>query len=257
MARPARGISMIELLVVVGIIGILLAILLPSLHAAREQAIRAQCLNNMRQIGLAIAIYVRDHKELPPPDPAVYSNSTLPPVWYACRSGLLVLRGDDSTASRNDSFGRWNLACPEGWASGGDANWYESRGISRQGTAYMDYAYWARRFAPAEGDIRAETFRYREGELRRKILLTDVVVDLNTSSKIIGPLGIGNHGTQPTLVQMTDGRGHKLRTYNRVGSSGGSVLFSDGSAMWFERERFTQQVDGVCFPPPDQWDRRK
>ena len=52
---------MIELLVVIAIIAVLIALLLPAVQAAREAARRAQCINNMKQIGLAIANYETSH----------------------------------------------------------------------------------------------------------------------------------------------------------------------------------------------------
>ena len=51
------GFTLIELLVVIAIIAVLIALLLPAVQAAREAARRAQCINNLKQIGLAIANY--------------------------------------------------------------------------------------------------------------------------------------------------------------------------------------------------------
>src|SRR5262245_42775673 len=52
-----RGFTLIELLVVIAIIAVLIALLLPAVQAAREAARRAQCINNLKQIGLAAANY--------------------------------------------------------------------------------------------------------------------------------------------------------------------------------------------------------
>ena len=71
-SRPGRGrgFTLVELLVVIGIIALLISILLPTLRKARQSAVTAACLSNLRQIGMAFHLYANENKGwLPSPGP--------------------------------------------------------------------------------------------------------------------------------------------------------------------------------------------
>ena len=63
--RCRGGFTLIELLVVISIIAVLIALLLPAVQAAREAARRATCVNNLKQIGIALHNYHSAHDDLP------------------------------------------------------------------------------------------------------------------------------------------------------------------------------------------------
>ena len=82
--RAMSGFTLVELLVVIGIIALLIAVLLPALQRAKENANSVKCSSNMRQLGTAFVAYAQDHQNKFPPNVGATPPPGYPPnqAWY-------------------------------------------------------------------------------------------------------------------------------------------------------------------------------
>jgi prepilin-type N-terminal cleavage/methylation domain-containing protein/prepilin-type processing-associated H-X9-DG protein len=107
-ARP--GFTLVELLVVIAIIGILIALLLPAVQAAREAARRSQCLNNQKQLALALQNYHDGQKVLPPGGIWLATGAPSPdgrnPNWGATWVTMLLPYFEQVQLYNQYNFGR-------------------------------------------------------------------------------------------------------------------------------------------------------
>ena len=126
--RAGRGFTLIELLVVIAIIAVLIALLLPAVQAAREAARRAQCTNNLKQLGLGFQNYISTNDCVPPSMPvATYSGGTVSyqGVWESWSPHSMMLPFLEQQPLYNSL--NFSLA-PDGSVSsagfyGGEAQW--------------------------------------------------------------------------------------------------------------------------------------
>jgi prepilin-type N-terminal cleavage/methylation domain-containing protein len=94
MQSKRRGFTLVELLVVIAIIGILVALLLPAIQAAREAARRAQCTNNLKQIGIAILNYENSKKVMTPSRLPCHHGTWYTELWPYLEEGSLAAAWD-------------------------------------------------------------------------------------------------------------------------------------------------------------------
>lgn len=137
MRRPTRAFTLVELLVVIAIIGILIALLLPAVQAARESARRMQCTNNLAQLGLAVQSYEAAHETLPPGvvestgpivnGPEGYHMSWIVQILPFIEQGVAYkhidfAHGAYSTKNRRVAVIEMSaLRCPSSWSGGAGA----------------------------------------------------------------------------------------------------------------------------------------
>jgi prepilin-type N-terminal cleavage/methylation domain-containing protein len=100
--RARHGFTLVELLVVIAIIGLLIGLLLPAIQSSRESARRTQCLNNLKQIGLATQNYATQQGCLPPAstspvDVGVWNYATNHSVHLHSFAGMLLDFLEDSS----------------------------------------------------------------------------------------------------------------------------------------------------------------
>jgi len=207
MPRPVsdrlRGFTLIELLVVIAIIAILIALLLPAVQAAREAARRAQCSNNLKQIGLSLHNYHGTHGVFPPG--YIYQKGYAAGGFGWASMVLPQMEQAPLFGSINFSIPAWSA--PNSTACVAVVNSYQcptdftaTRGfLEREGLRYARSSYVAC-FGPADLDATPDDDRglFRRNSRVRFADATDglsqtLLVGERTNAVYLAVVGSGNH----------------------------------------------------------------
>lgn len=157
-STSSAGFTLVELLVVIGIIAVLISVLLPALNRARASSNSVWCLSNLKQMGLAIRMYAADNKDRLPI--AYWDGNTSPNNEGATDWGWLILpylrKGSSGVYTGQDPGDMWRLFKDKDTVTGNSTDSFDAEKVQTYGVNQILFG-----FAP--GPLQADAYPSRTG----------------------------------------------------------------------------------------------
>ncbi len=228
--QAGHGFTLVELLVVIGIISVLIAILLPALNKAREAAGSVVCLSNQRQLGMVMAMYANENQGWLPPDVALEGGR-----WPA----LLVRKGYINTPmapTTSSAVLEGVFSCPAETAARTRANtvWYQTN----YGLSWYFFRNWYGHNNYRQGRLFPFGFQQGSGTTPETYTLIFRPVKDPTGTVLLGDSGLTSSGSSfgtllvmPNKINFRHGKYWNILYYDFHVESR-SDLPDDATAFW-------------------------
>ncbi|MGD9723750.1 MAG: DUF1559 domain-containing protein [Pirellulales bacterium] len=220
--RRSPGFTLVELLVVIAIIGVLVALLLPAIQAAREAARRTSCTNNMKQLGIAMLNFHDAHKKLPVSNRAA---GVVNSPRYAWATLMLPYFEEQNTYDIYDFKSNWSKptavapkSIPNFQIVGTRLSVFECPSQPEDGRLDGDLQYWSQGLPDWKSSQCAAPADYVPIQSVEKRLVDFRVDGQPIVDQYVGDLtGMLLRNTEASLRQVTDGTSHTIMLAESAG----------------------------------------